>query len=420
MPTTTPSTPCLSDKLMRVLHFYRTYIPDTIGGAEQSIYHLCRAGSELGVENRVLTLTTRQDGKPHIGLPGHQVERVESHFKVASVELSWSALRRFRALAAEADVVHYHFPWPMGDIAHLLMQIRKPSVVTYHADIQRQQNLLAMYRPLMHRFLSSVDRIVATSPYYAATSDVLARHRHKVEVVPLGLARAYYPTPDDALVRRWKERIGSPFFLFVGVFRYYKGLPVLIEAIRKTGYPVVLVGDGPLAPAIHALAAECGATSAYFTGSIPEADKMALIRLCRAVILPSPNRAEAFGMSLLEGAMMAKPMITCEIGTGTSYVNVHGDTGLVVAPNDPNELADAMRALWENPDVCEELGRNAALRFEDLFTAHRTASAYRQIYRTVMAGKQDGERAVSPAAATYGERIAASSLVQSDSAIEKP
>ena len=405
---------------MRVLHFYRTYLPDTIGGAEQAIYHLCRAGSELGVENQVLTLTTRQDGKRHIGLPGHQVERVESRFKIASVELSWPALRRFRELAAEADVVHYHFPWPMGDIAHLLMQIRKPSVVTYHADIQRQRNLLAMYRPLMHRFLSGVDRIVATSPYYVATSDVLGRYRSKVEVVPLGLAQSYYPTPKDALVRRWKERIGSPFFLFVGVFRYYKGLPVLIEAIRQTGYPVVLVGDGPLAPEIRALATERGAVGAYFTGSIPEADKMALIRLCRAVILPSPNRAEAFGMSLLEGAMMGKPMITCEIGTGTSYVNVHGDTGLVVSPNDPAELADAMRALWENPDVCEQLGRNAALRFQDLFTAHRTASAYRQIYRTVVAARQGGERAVPPTAATYGEPVAAASLVQSDSAIENP
>lgn len=404
---------------MRVLHFYRTYLPDTVGGAEQSIYHLCRAGAEMGVENRVLTLTSHVDGEAVVNLPGHQVERVRSRFKVASVELSRRALQRFREMAADADVVHYHFPWPMGDIAHLLTRPGKPSVVTYHADIQRQRHLLVLYRPLMERFLRSVDCIVATSPNYAATSEVLRRHRHKVQVVPLGLTRKYYPTPDEALVSRWRKRIGKPFFLFVGVFRYYKGLPVLIEAIRRTGYPVVLVGDGPLAQSIRTLAQKCGATSAYFTGELSEADKMALTRLCRGIVFPSPNRAEAFGMSLLEGAMMGKPMITCEIGTGTSYVNVHGDTGLVVAPNDPAELAAAMQALWDNSEMCERMGSNAALRFEDLFTANRTAGAYRNIYQKVVAESQGGTQPASLPVAARIERGPTVVLAHSDATIEK-
>jgi O-antigen biosynthesis rhamnosyltransferase len=375
---------------MRVLHFYRTYLPDTVGGAEQAIYHLCRAGADQGVENRVLTLTSRRDGERHVNLPGHEVERVASGFKIASVELSWRAIHRFSQLAREADVIHYHFPWPMADIAHLATRVRKPAVVTYHADIQRQPKLFAMYRPLMNRFLGSVDRIVATSPNYAATSEVLRAHRDKVQVVPLGLARSYYPKPDEALLRKWRERIGGPFFLFVGVFRYYKGLHVLLEAIARTGYPVVLVGDGPLAPELRALAQARGIASAHFTGLLPEADKMALVELSRAIVFPSPNRAEAFGMTLLEGAMMGKPMITCEIGTGTTYVNRHGETGLVVAPNDPGELASAMKEMWDDPHWCELMGRRAALRFEDLFTAHRAARAYGRIYDAVLAERASG------------------------------
>jgi rhamnosyl/mannosyltransferase len=404
---------------MRVLHFYRTYLPDTIGGAEQAIYHLCRAGSDFGVESRVLTLTSQAGAQSRISLPGHEVERVVSRFKIASVELSWRVLRRFRELASEADVVHYHFPWPMGDIAHLSAKLDKPSVVTYHADIQRQRHLLALYRPVMHRFLSGVDRIVATSPNYVATSEVLQSYRHKIESVPLGLTRAYFPTPDEAVLRGWKERIGTPFFLFVGVFRYYKGLPILIEAIRRTGYPVVLVGDGPLHQEIRALAQKLGVTSAHFTGALSETDKMALIHLSRAIVFPSPNRAEAFGMSLLEGAMMGKPMITCEIGTGTSYVNAHGTTGLVVAPNDPAELASAMQALWENPDLCERMGHGAALRFEDFFTAHRTASAYRRIYEAVVDERRGAARGRTQVGAGRSEQVAMPSPAQSDVAIEK-
>jgi O-antigen biosynthesis rhamnosyltransferase len=209
-------------------------------------------------------------------------------------------------------------------------------------------------------------------------------------VVPLGLARSYYPKPDEALLRKWRERIGGPFFLFVGVFRYYKGLHVLLEAIARTGYPVVLVGDGPLAPELRALAQTRGIASAHFTGLLPEADKMALVELSRAIVFPSPNRAEAFGMTLLEGAMMGKPMITCEIGTGTTYVNRHGETGLVVAPNDPGELASAMKEMWDDPHWCELMGRRAALRFEDLFTAHRAARAYGRIYDAVLAERASG------------------------------
>ncbi|REE22602.1 rhamnosyl/mannosyltransferase [Paraburkholderia sp. BL27I4N3] len=381
---------------MRVLHFYRTYLPDTIGGAEQSIYHLCRAGADLGIRNTVLTLTTQRGGERFLSMPGHEVERVRSRFKVASVELSWRAVRRFRELSEEADILHLHFPWPMADIAYLAAHARKPTVVTYHADIRRQPRLLAMYRPLMHRFLGGVDRIVATSPQYAATSEVLKLFPKKVEVVPLGLTSAYYPVPDDALMRSWSERIGGPFFLFVGVFRYYKGLPVLIEAIRQTGYPLVLVGDGPLTDEIRALVAQCGASNVHFAGRVSEVDKVALIRLSRALVMPSPDRAEAFGISLLEAAMMGKPMITCEIGTGTSFVNADGETGLVVAPDNPGELAQAMHELWEDSLLCERMGRRATQRFENLFTAHRTAAAYRAIYQKVIDERNSGRRTVMP------------------------
>lgn len=405
---------------MRVLHFYRTYLPDTVGGAEQSIYHLCRAGADQGVENTVLTLTSQRGAAQRVSLPGHTVERVQSGFKLASVELSLGVIRRFRQLAREADVIHYHFPWPMSDIAHLASCVHKPSVVTYHADIQRQRTLLAMYKPLMHRFLRSVDRIVATSPNYAATSEVLRAHRDKVEVVPLGLTRNYYPKPDEALLQKWRERTGGgPFFLFVGVFRYYKGLNVLLEAIRRTGYPVVLVGDGPLAPELRAYAQQHRITGAHFTGQLPEEDKMALIELSRAIVFPSPNRAEAFGMTLLEGAMLGKPMITCEIGTGTSYVNRHGETGLVCIPNDPEDLARAMEALWNDALQCELMGRRAALRFEDLFTAHRTARAYRRIYDAVVAEHASGTARAGASKAAELRRESAPLSVDRDQVIEE-
>ena len=118
-----------------------------------------------------------------------------------------------------------------------------------------------------------------------------------------------------------------------------------------------------------------------FVGSVTEEDKMCLLRLARGFVFPSHLRSEAFGMSLLEAAMCAKPMVCCEIGTGTSYINVDGETGFVVPPDDPQALRGAMVRLLDDPALAEAMGGAARARFEALFTAQQMARAYRDLYR---------------------------------------
>ncbi|RFQ09943.1 glycosyltransferase, partial [Pseudomonas sp. ATCC 13867] len=105
-----------------------------------------------------------------------------------------------------------------------------------------------------------------------------------------------------------------------------------------------------------------------FVGRVSEEDKVALLQLSRAIVFPSHLRSEAFGISLLEGAMYGKPMISSEIGTGTSFINAHGLTGLVVPPSDPQAFRQAMRWCWENPEAAAEMGRQAEVRYRELFT----------------------------------------------------
>ena len=70
-------------------------------------------------------------------------------------------------------------------------------------------------------------------------------------------------------------------------------------------------------------------------------------------------------MVLVEAAMCGKPLISCEIGTGTSFVNVHGETGLVVEPEDPVALAQS-RQRYERLFSGERLGRSYAALFEEV------------------------------------------------------
>ena len=210
---------------------------------------------------------------------------------------------------------------------------------------------------------------------------MLTRYKDKTCVIPIGLDKAIYPRPRAEVKERWRQRCGDRFFLFIGVLRYYKGLHILLDAVVNTDYPVVIVGAGPIELELKQHAQRLGLKNVMFVGALDEEDKVALLELCYALAFPSHLRSEAFGISLLEGAMYGKPMISSEIGTGTTYINIDGDTGLVVPPSDPGAFRAAMRTLWDNPQLAAQMGQRAERRYWDLFTAERMAYNYMQLYR---------------------------------------
>lgn len=368
---------------MRVLHFYKTTFPDTVGGIENVIDQIARGTSRLGVEVETLSLSRRPEASP-IAMDGYRAHRARLDVELASTGFSLSVVGMFRRLARQADIVHYHFPWPFMDLVHFAARVGVPTLVTYHSDIIRQKHLSRLYGPLQRRFLGDVDRIVATSPNYLKSSEILGHYRHKVSVIPIGLDRALYPEAPAERVARWRSRLGPRFFLFVGVIRYYKGLHVLVEAARGTDYPIVIVGAGPIEAELRAQAVRLGLANVHFLGFLPDEDKVALLEASHAIVFPSNVRSEAFGVSLLEGAMFGKPLISSEIGTGTSFVNISGETGLVVPPDDPEALRAAMRRLWANPEEAAAMGRRAEARFRELFTARRMAEQYVSLYRELL------------------------------------
>jgi rhamnosyl/mannosyltransferase len=92
-------------------------------------------------------------------------------------------------------------------------------------------------------------------------------------------------------------------------------------------------------------------------------------------------------MVLVEAAMFGKPMISCEINSGTSYVNEHGRTGFVVPPEAPRELGVAIRELLTDEPRAKNMGREARARYERLFSGPALGEAYSRIYRQVVSGE---------------------------------
>jgi rhamnosyl/mannosyltransferase len=291
-----------------------------------------------------------------------------------------------------ADVVHFHFPWPFADVLNLFGRTKKPTVMTYHSDIVRQKALGAVYGPLMRRTLRSMSAVVATSPAYARTSETLTEcvAKDRLKTIPLGIIDYRDEPSSPGAQRDIGDRLslvgGEPYFLALGVLRYYKGLHTLIEAAPGIDAKIVIAGSGPERGRLAELAAQKKATNVVFAGRVTHEEKVALLKGCRAMVLPSHLRSEAFGMVLVEAAMFGKPAVCCEVGSGTSYVNQDGESGFVVSPERPDELGRAMNTLLHDSALAVRMGQAARARYEAVFSGDALGRAYTALYNEVARG----------------------------------
>lgn len=364
---------------MRILHIYKNYYPFSVGGVEKHIHSLSASLYEKGIECAIVTTQQNPSVSSHT-IDNCRVHYFPATFEIASCPFSFKLLRNFRGLARDFDILHYHFPWPFADLTSLVSSMNKPIVVTYHSDIIRQKWLKLIYEPIMHLFLNQADAIIASSNNYLQSSPVLKKYTQKTIVIPFGLDRSQYPTPPEETITYWRNQVGENFFLFVGVLRYYKGLEFLLEAVRNTNIPVVIAGCGPEEIGLAQIKAKHKMDNVKFVGRISEQDKTALYQLCRASVVPSHLRTEAFCISLLESLIYGKPAISTELNTGTSFVNQHNVSGLVVPPANPPAIKQAMQLLLTDETLYQRLKQGTHTHYQQHFKLNSMRDRHIELY----------------------------------------
>jgi rhamnosyl/mannosyltransferase len=176
-----------------------------------------------------------------------------------------------------------------------------------------------------------------------------------------------------------------PHILFVGRLVRYKGVDVLLKAMTQAPGVLCIVGDGYLRGKIEELRASLNLTNRVcLLGRISNNELAKMYEWADILVLPSIDRGEAFGYVLLEAMAHSTALITTELGTGTSWVNVHGETGLVVPPNDPHSLANAIRTISECPETLAKFKRNGLKRVLTLFTLEQMCLKTYDIYQSLI------------------------------------
>ncbi|HNP86975.1 MAG TPA: glycosyltransferase [Kouleothrix sp.] len=366
---------------MHILHIYKDY-PPVLGGIENHLRDLSAGLAARG--HQVTVLVTSRDRQTRIEHPAERLTIIKAAraLHLASTPLSPAMLRLARS--QRPDVAHLHFPYPPGDLAALALPHRPPLVVTYHSDIVRQQTLLRLYRPLLEYTLSRAARILPTSPNYLASSPFLRRHAARCSVVPLGIDTARFASADPRKVAAIRARYPGPRMLFVGRLRYYKGLHHLLDAMPAIQGELLIGGTGPERAPLEAQARRLGVGQrVHFLGDVPDDDLPALLHAADVFVMPAHLRAEALGLAQIEALASALPCVSTELGTGTSFANLHGVTGLVVPPADPAALAAALNTLLADPELRKRYGAAGRQRTNTLFSQAHMLDLVEQVYNEV-------------------------------------
>jgi len=369
----------------RLLEVTKAFYP-VIGGVEKTVYDLATLASD---EFDVTVLAVSENRRSSTEtVNGFSVCKVGKLAKVFSAPLSLQYIPKFRELVRSADIIHLHSPYPLGELALHLTRVKVPIVVTYIFDVVRQRILAPVYNPLLHAVLRRTNRIVACNPNTPDSSPILRPYRDRISVIPYGIRPEKFVLSDSEqdAVRSLRKSFSRPLVLFVGRLVYYKGAEYLIRAAADVDADYVIVGSGPLKAKLVGLAGELGiASRARFLDHLPRSEMLAYFHACDLFVLPSVAKSEAFGLVLLEAMACGKPMVTTELGTGTSWINQHGETGFVVPPRDPNALAEAIRRLVSDEPLRRKMGQAAYDRVCRVFMRKAFGDSHIRLFKELLA-----------------------------------
>lgn len=307
---------------------------------------------------------------------------VPARRKVAATMISPAMIARLRRNCAVYDVIHIHHPDPMACLALRLSGYKGKVILHWHSDIVKQQGLLKFYLPLQKWLIRRADLIVGTTPVYVDQSPYLRDVKDKITYLPIGIEdniRTVQATPDPGHVK---------IVMSLGRLVGYKGFGCLIDAaaLLPDGYKVIIAGGGELRQELEDRIDDLDLRKKVeLAGYVSDEKAAELYNACDVFVLSSVMKTEAFGIVQIEAMSCGKPVVATRIpGSGTSWVNEHGVSGLNVPVSDPKALAEAIVSICSDEKRHAEYCSSARARFEKLFTYDAMIDGAIALYRKVL------------------------------------
>ena len=355
-----------------IVHVNKAFNPE-IGGVET----VCQdyAEASLNQSKNVLVLTT----SAKLGLwfrketiSGTPVLRCDHQFVILRQRISiFFVIFLVLYCLKRKTVVHAHDPFPLATFLFFLL---RPSslVVTYHSDILGPNWIKTIYDNLRLSVLKRASVVTTTSEKLAKTSDVLRKlDFQKIQVLPIYLKDAeLYKKPVKRPVSLNSVIPDSPYLLMLGRMNYYKGLPLIRDALllnnktmRQNKLHLIIAGKqvDQFAKVTVKEIVQNSDNITVIDRYLTQQEKLYLLQNCHAFLFPSDKKTEAFGIVQLESLAAGRPVINLSLETGAPDLIIHGQTGFTVSPNDiqffadlfanENDVFDTLKSFYSNIDA---------------------------------------------------------------------
>lgn len=371
---------------LRVLHVGK-YLPPHPGGMERFLEDLILAQAGQGLAPAAVFHRARGGADSTLQLPLYPVPVLgEAMFVPLSPGFPAALARAIRE--HQPQLLHLHVPNLSAFSALALPAARRlPWVLQWQSDVPRDmphagiRALRRVYGVPERALLRRSRAVVLSTPHYLESSEVLQDFRGRCRVIPLGMPDRALPAPNSAGTA---DRLRV---LAVGRLTYYKGFEVLLRALAQVPQAeLTLIGSGEGQAGLRALAAELGLGERLrLLGRVDDAALDQAYVDCDVFCLPSLDRAESFGLVMLEAMRAGRAVVASRIpGSGVNHVVADGVTALQVPPGDATALAAALRSLAEQPELRLRLGAAGRQRFEREFDIRRCAEALEAVYREAL------------------------------------
>ena len=295
---------------MKILHLGKFNHPN-LGGMENVMFGLM--ADDRDCQHHAVCFSRGMNDASAFNIQSYKC--LEIFGQPISLRYVYAALMQARL----ADIVHVHLP----NYLALLISLVYPekSVLHWHSDVLSKGILSRLLRPLELLAVFKAKHIVFTSQEYKDSSYAASafRNNRRVSIIPLSL--------NEDNTQPVHIGLREKYLLFVGRLVAYKNTGFLIELSKylPETWSIKIIGDGPEAHRFAARASEkCDTRKIEYLGRLDETNKIELMRHASFVILPSNNRAEAFGVVLLEALRVGTPII-CPMVHGSGMNGVNSD-----------------------------------------------------------------------------------------------
>jgi glycogen(starch) synthase len=397
-------------KSMKILMLTWEYPPRVVGGISRVVYDLSHRLIKDGHE---VTVVTYRDGEvPYYeDDKGVKVYRVDNYMIQPNnfidwiLQLNFNMVERASQIIAEQgkfDVIHAH-DWLVANAAKTLKHsFDIPIVATIHATEAGRNGGI---REPNQKYINDTEwmltyeanEVIVNSNYMKSeVQRLFGLPFEKINVVPNGVNLNKFTGMDrDYSFRRKYAMDNEKIILFMGRLVYEKGVQNLIAAMPKVlasyhDAKLVIAGKGGMLDELKAQADYLGISNkVYFAGYMNGKDVERMYKAADISVFPSTY--EPFGIVALEGMLAERPIVVSDAG-GLGEIVEHRVTGMKSYCGNPNSIADSILELLFNPELCDNIVKNAKIKVKENYNwqkiAQDTHFTYQKAICETMAERQ--------------------------------